>query len=79
MGNNKKVTCRICLRIMTIDNIHRHMKQHVKRNENRNEAHPTSKRKHDEDYNQSAAKRQCNEIDDEEKNEVVETLDVWKI
>ena len=30
MGNNKKVTCRICLRIMRNDNIRRHMKQHEK-------------------------------------------------
>ena len=37
---------------MRSDNLKTHMKQH-------------EKRKHDEDYNQSAAKRQCNEIDDD--------------
>ena len=45
-------------------------------NENRNEAHPTSKRKHDEDYNQSAAKRKCNEIDDDELDKMLEEITI---
>ena len=38
--------------------------------------YPTSKRKHDEDYNQSAAKRQCNEIDDDELEKMLEEITV---
>ena len=45
MGKNKQVLCKICLKTMRSDVVKRHMKVHVKRNE----AHPTTKRKHDED------------------------------
>ena len=30
MGNNKKITCRKCFRVMRKDNLKRHMEQHEK-------------------------------------------------
>ena len=30
MGRNKKITCRLCFRVMRRDNLNRHMKQHDK-------------------------------------------------
>ena len=44
MGRNKQVSCRICLRLMRSDNLKRHMKVHVKRNE----THPTTKIQYNE-------------------------------
>merc|ERR1712030_107717 len=32
MGNNKKITCRKCFRVMRKDNLKRHMEQHEKEN-----------------------------------------------
>ena len=48
---------------MRSDNLKTHMKVHVKRNE----THPTTKRKHDDDEEyQPMIKKKCNVLDDEE-------------
>ena len=62
MGNNKQISCKICFHVMRSDNIDRHMKQHLKRNE----AHPTSKRKLEDADDKLIIKRKCNVIDDDE-------------
>ena len=45
MGKNKQVSCKICYKTMRSDVLKRHMKVLLKRNE----THPTTKRKHDDD------------------------------
>ena len=45
MGKNKQISCKICYKTMRSNNMDRHMKVHVKRNE----THPTTKRKYDDD------------------------------
>ena len=75
MGKNKQVSCNICYKTMRSDVVKRHMKVHEKTNkqicgelldEIIDKVISTTKRKHDEDDNQSAAKRKYNEIDDDE-------------
>ena len=57
MGKHKKVTCRICLRIMRSDNFKRHMKN---KHEKRNEDYPTRKRKLEDEEDQPIIKKKCN-------------------
>ena len=45
MGKNKQVSCKICYKTMRDDVLKRHLKVLLKRNE----THPTTKRKHDDD------------------------------
>ena len=45
MGKNKQVSCKICYKTVRSDNLKRHLKVLLKRNE----THPTTKRKHDDD------------------------------
>ena len=74
MGKNKQVSCKICFRVMRSDVVKRHMKVHEKTNkqicgELLDEI--IDKRKYDEDDKQSAAKRKCNEIDDDDELEKI--------
>ena len=45
MGKNKQVSCKICYKTMRDDVLKRHLKVLLKRNE----THPTTKGKHDDD------------------------------
>ena len=85
MGKNKQVSCNICYKTMRSDVVKRHMKVHEKTNkqicgelldEIIDKVISTTKRKHDEDDNQSAAKRKCNEIDDDELEKMLEEITV---
>ena len=62
MGKNKQVSCKICFGVMISDYLKIHMKQHVKRNE----THPTTKRKHDDDVQAQSMIKKKYKIDVED-------------
>ena len=72
MGKNKQVSCKICYKTMRDDVLKRHLKVHM----NRNETHPTTKRKHDDDEEyQSMIKKKWYVLNDdviepEDENEI---------
>ena len=62
MGKNKQVSCKICFTTVRCDNLKRHMKVLLKRNE----TYPTTKRKHDDEVQAQSNMKKKYKIDVED-------------